>query len=292
MKITSYCISCVFDRAKFESDLAFYNEEEKLKALKKVAELVCENLKPGVTPAFIGTKRSKIIAELSSKRDFYMEIKKRSNEIATELLGKVIQRYEEEKSEKERIKALLKISAIANSMEFGVKGHSFSFENFEKEFVRLYKSEVRGNISKAVQYIRKNDKILYILDNAGEVIFDKFIAEELRKMGKEVIISPKTKAIMNDVTVDDLKNLNFSDFKILPSNDNVGIDFESAEENFLEVLFDKHVLIISKGMGNYETLSEREKEFRGRLIYALRAKCLPVASSLNVEKGSIVVKAA
>ncbi len=48
-------------------------------------------------------------------------------------------------------------------------------------------------------------------------------------------------------------------------------------------------LVISKGMGNFETISEFEDKLKGRLVYLLRAKCAPVARSLGVEKGDLVM---
>ena len=56
-------------------------------------------------------------------------------------------------------------------------------------------------------YLQLKDRILYLTDNAGEVFFDVFVIRELIKMGKEVIVSPKSAPIINDATIEDLNML-------------------------------------------------------------------------------------
>lgn len=290
MKIHSECLACLFDRAKFECDIAFNSEEDKLLAFKEIAEFASNHLNKEVIPALIGTQRGRIIAKLSRKEDFYKELKEESNKTAEKLLPVAEKYYSRSKN---KISALLKIAAAANSMEFGVRGHNFNFNEFKHELEKMLNEEMEGNLKEAENLLKKYDSFLYLLDNAGEVLFDKFIAEKLAELGKNIIISPKSAPVINDITLNDLKSLGLSSrsFKIIPSGAFVGISFEEAPKKFLELLFSKKYLIFAKGMGNYETLSERENKFKGRLIYVLRAKCLPVASSLKVERGKLVVKA-
>ncbi len=55
-------------------------------------------------------------------------------------------------------------------------------------------------------------------------------------------------------------------------------------------MFDPDWLVLSKGMGNFETISEFDDRLKGRLIYILRAKCEPVAMEMRVPKGTLVAK--
>jgi len=291
MKIHSECLACLFDRAKFECDIAFNSEEEKLLAFKEIAEFASNHLNTGIIPALIGTQRGRIIAKLSKKEDFYKKLKEESNKTAEKLLPVAEKYYSRSRN---KIHALLKIAAAANSMEFGVRGHEFRLNEFKQEFERILNEKIGGNAKQAEKILDIHDKILYLLDNAGEVLFDLFTAEKLTELGKKVIISPKSAPVINDITLKDIKELkifNNSNFKIVPSGAFVGMSFEEAPKKFLELLFNKKYLIFAKGMGNYETLSERKNMFKGRLIYVLRAKCLPVASSIGVERGRLIVKA-
>ena len=64
-----------------------------------------------------------------------------------------------------------------------------------------------------------------------------------------------------------------------------GIIFSLASAQFKRE-FESAGLIFAKGMGHYEALSELSPE--GRFFYCLKAKCKPVAKSLNVPLNSYV----
>ena len=70
----------------------------------------------------------------------------------------------------------------------------------------------------------------------------------------------------------------------------MGTALEHLEPEACSLLFDPSWLILSKGMGNFETISEFEERLAGRLIYIMRAKCEPVAMVIGVPKGTLVAK--
>ncbi len=76
--------------------------------------------------------------------------------------------------------------------------------------------------------------------------------------------------------------------KLLPSGRTTGFNPAEAPEEISEAMKNTD-LVLSKGQGNYELLSEYENRFRGRLAYLLMGKCGPVSNSLNVRRGSTVV---
>jgi hypothetical protein len=98
-----------------------------------------------------------------------------------------------------------------------------------------------------------------------------FVIRELIRMGKEVVVSPKSAPVINDATIEDLKEAGISYFegrcKIIPSGAYIGISLGEVEEEFLDVFSDERYLVVAKGMGNYETISEFEARFglKGRL---------------------------
>lgn len=287
MKIMSECIPCLIERAKFECDIVFNDDAKKIEVLSEVLSYISGHFSPEAVPAALGTQRERIIKKASGMHDPYIELKKKSNEIALELLPFAKKFYE---NSDDPIRGLIKIAATANSMEYGVKGYEYKDEDFQEKFEEALKEELVGDLSRIKEAFEKYQKILYLTDNAGEIIFDKFIAEKMLELGKEVIISPKIEPIINDATVEDIMALNFNDFKIVPSGSYVGLSLEEAPEDFLKLFWDKKYLIFAKGMGYYETLSEIEERLRGRLIYVFRAKCISVASSAGVKQGALVAK--
>lgn len=287
MKIHSECIPCLFDRAKFECDLAFGdNEEGKLKALFELARFASLHIGKNTVPAMLGTERGRIISRISGVEDPYADLKKESNRAGKEALKAAVRYYNEAE---DPLEALLRIAAAANSMEYGVRGHVFNEELFEKEFLEILEEELSGDIALSKDRIIQSSKILYLLDNAGEAVIDLFVIEELEKMGKKVFVSPKSAPIINDITADELSQLGFDTSKVVPSGAYVGVSLEEAPEEFLSLLFDPEMLVIAKGMGNYETLSEFQFRLAERLIYIFRAKCISVAENAKVKRGMLVV---
>jgi uncharacterized protein with ATP-grasp and redox domains len=130
-------------------------------------------------------------------------------------------------------------------------------------------------------------KILYLADNTGEAIFDIPLVNILKKR-VEVLYAVKHKPVQNDVTKNDLRKAGIIDkFRkvITTGNDCVGVDFSTSSREFKKE-FKNCDLIIAKGMGNYETLSEYD--FKGKIFYILKAKCNPVAKDIGVSQDSYI----
>jgi hypothetical protein len=120
------------------------------------------------------------------------------------------------------------------------------------------------------------------------VIFDLFVIARLKEMGKRVVVGSKSEPVLNDVTISEMKAM--SEVDVIPTGDVVGTALEFLTDEARSLLFDPCWLILSKGMGNYETISEYEEKLSGRLIYIMRAKCEPVAAALGVPKGTLVAR--
>ena len=285
MKVRPECLSCLFDRAIFEADLVLNDDHKKIAFLKELLRFASDNFGLDATPAKIGTERERILCRISDNDDPYLELKRNSNAVAVTLLNLAREAYE--KSD-DKLKTLLAISAAGNSMEYGVRGHVFDHKTFQPEFERLLKEPIVGDVEAVIGAIHKSSKVLYLTDNAGEIVFDLFLIKELINIGKKVVISPKSSPIMNDATVDDVDELVDFDLEVVPSGSFIGLSLDEVNEDLLKFLWDEEYLVIAKGMGNYEMISEFEDQLKGRLIYIFRAKCIPVAESVGVSQGELV----
>jgi uncharacterized protein with ATP-grasp and redox domains len=239
----------------------------------------------GGVPALMGTEREIIIKRRSGNSDPYRLLKEESNRVARSLLP-VAERFYQEAENK--LEALVRIAAAANSMEFGVKGHDFDNATFSKVFELTLREHLAGDLEAVKQRLDSFKKIFYLTDNSGEVVFDLFVIERLREMHKEVVIGSKAAPILNDVTAEEVSAM--TSIRVVPTSAAVGTALEMTGPEASSLLFDPEWLILSKGMGNFETISEYEEELNGRLIYLLRAKCEPVAMAMGVQRGALVVK--
>ena len=285
--MASNCYPCILDRAKFECDLVFSQEEEEKKkaAMEELLDYMAGH-KGGVS-ALVGTERENIIKRRSGLSDPYQSFKEESNRVAMALLPLAEEFYE---SAEDKIEALIRIAAAANSMEFGVKGHDYDNSTFAGVFLSTLREKLYGDIVEVKRLLSSFSNIFYLTDNCGEALFDLFVIGKLERMGKRVVVGSKSEPVLNDVTVKELKALADSKVWVIPTGNVVGTALEHLEPEARALLFDPGWLILSKGMGNFETISEFEKRLSGRLIYIMRAKCEPVANVIGVSKGTLVAK--
>lgn len=285
MRMASGCYPCILDRAKFESDLVLAGEDEKKGAVEELLDfMACHK---GGVPALVGTERERIIKRRSRSPDPYRRLKEESNQLARSLLAIAREFFLLSES---KLEALIRIAAAANSMEFGVKGHDFDSSTFGAAFADLLKERLKGDLAEVERLLDQFEKIFYLTDNSGEAVFDLFVVEKLKEMGKRVVMGAKSEPVLNDVTAEELRAM--SQEEVVATGPVVGTTLESSSPVAQDLLQGKEWLIIAKGMGNYETISEFQEQLKGRLIYVLRAKCEPVAMDLGVPRGSLVVKTA
>ena len=283
MRMASNCYPCILERAKFESDLVFSSEGEKKAAVEELLDfMACHK---GGVPALVGTERELIIKRRSGRSDPYQRLKEESNRVARDLLPAARKFYEEMDN---KIEALVRIAAAANSMEFGVKGHDFDNSTFERVFAATLHEKLAGDLGEVEKRLRSFRNIFYLTDNSGEVVFDLFVIEKLKEMGKAVVIGSKAKPILNDVTAKELRAM--TDVEVVPTGEVVGTALEHLDPEASLLLHNPDYLVLSKGMGNFETISEFQERLKGRLIYVLRAKCEPVAMEMGVPRGTLVVR--
>jgi damage-control phosphatase, subfamily I len=283
LRTASNCYPCILDRAKFECDLVFSREEDKKAAMEELLDYMADH--NGGVPALVGTERENIIKRRSGNPDPYQRLKRESNRVAADLLPLAEEFYEKAD---DKIVALIRIAAAANSMEFGVKGHDFDNRTFAGVFVNTLGEKLHGDIGEVKRRLSSFSNIFYLTDNCGEVVFDLFVIAKLGGMGKRVVIGSKSEPVLNDVTVREISAM--TDMEVIPTGNIVGTAREHLEPEASSLLFDPAWLILSKGMGNFETISESEEMFLGRLIYILRAKCEPVAMVIGVPRGTLVAK--
>ncbi|OPY53340.1 MAG: hypothetical protein A4E49_01447 [Methanosaeta sp. PtaU1.Bin112] len=283
--MASNCYPCILDRAKFECDLVFEREEDKKEVVEELLDFMACH-KGGVS-ALVGTERENIIKKQSGNPDPYHRLKEESNQVARNLLPLAEDFYERAD---DKIESLIRIAAAANSMEFGVKGHDFDNSTFAGVFCDTLREKLHGDIGEVKRRLDRYGKIFYLTDNCGEAVFDLFVIEKLGKMGKQVVVGSKSEPIINDVTREELSAMTEMEIKVISTGNVVGTSLEHIEPEARALLFDPEWLILSKGMGNFETISEYEGLLKGRLIYIMRAKCEPVSMAIGVPRGTLVAE--
>jgi len=108
------------------------------------------------------------------------------------------------------------------------------------------------------QAIDRADSILYLLDNAGEIAFDKLLIKQLPANRVTAVV--KGGPAINDVCMTDADAVGLSEVADVIDNgsDVPGTVLKDCSDDF-QKRFAQVDLIIAKRQGNYETLSHQSQ---------------------------------
>lgn len=190
-----------------------------------------------------------IIKTQTGNIDPYSKIKKNDLEVA-----KNIYPYLKEvlNCKDDRTYWALKIAATGNNIDAAVYKDINLMKCIETELDKKFSI---CDIEIFERKLKEASNILIIGDNTGETVFDKILIETLS--GNQVTYGVRNEPIINDVTEKDAIASGLSEVaRIVSTGCNApGLILEDCSDEFIDI-FNKSDIIISKGQGNYEALSE------------------------------------
>ena len=258
MKVEAECESCLLARATTQTYQATTNPALRFRCLAEVVKLLNREFKSTSVAADLGTKRDRIIRQLTGNNDPYLRNKKAANEKALKMLPRAKKLIEAGYNQQERFKKACLCAIVGNIMEFDIPGHKFNLNNLTSCFREAAKDLVIDDIDKAFELAKKADSVLFLADNAGEIVFDMLLVEQLKNMGLKVTYVVKGAPVINDATLDDVLVSGMdklADEILTTGADAVGLQKKEVSPEFLKV-YDGAKLVFAKGMGYAETLTE------------------------------------
>jgi hypothetical protein len=230
----------------------------------------------------LGTNVHRIVKRVTGNADPYSKLKEKYNYMALELYPKLKNIVE---NSEDPLLAAVKVAIAGNIIDFGPRVDI----NLEKEIAKSLDDELAGNdMDQLKKSVLKSRKVLYLADNAGETVFDRILIEELLKRNVEVTYAVKDAPILSDATFRDAEIAGITEIAKVMSigSDCTGVLLKECSRKFLEE-FDNSNLVISKGQGNYESLSEIKHK---KIFFLLKVKCPIIAEDIEVETGSTILK--
>jgi len=244
-------------------------------------------------PPRLHTYVQRLAREITGNDDPFKELKWKSNEIASRVMHVLEQRCRK-RSFEDAFRLAVLGTICGNTIDFEVEGHRLSMSKLEDDLLRCLSGSLQiDDTSKLMSGISESKRVLYLLDNAGEIVFDKFLMQMIKeKYSVKIFAAVKSAPVLNDATLEDAEQIGLGEVAevITTGNDHIGINLDESSEEFLQRLHEAD-LIIAKGQGNYESITEFEHLLSKPIVYVLRAKCILVAESLGVQLYGNVVKA-
>ena len=258
--------------------------------MAEVVKLLNRDFKPSTVAADIGTTRDRMIRQLTGNPDPYKQSKKAANEKALKMLPYAKKIVQAGHNQQERFKKACLCAIVGNIMEFDIPGHKFTLKDLTKTIKNAAKDLAIDDIDRAYEITKKSDSVLYLADNAGEIVFDTLLVEQLKNMGLKVTYVVKGAPVINDATMEDVELSNMdklADEILTTGTDAVGLLKKDVSPEFLKV-YNEAKLVFAKGMGYAETLTEYK--YTKPHLHLFRTKCAPVANYFCVPRDKNIAK--
>lgn len=276
MKISYECGPCFLRQAREAMDLSTDDEMLKMEMMEDIFKFLSHNFKLGANSNKMGSEMHNLIKQKTGCIDPYRKEKIEGNEIALKYLPDVKEILKNDDS----LENYVKIAIIGNILDFGAFTLDDDIEGVIKN--SLKKSLAVKDIEEFENSLKKHDKVLYLVDNTGEIVFDKLLLAKIKEYDVDITIAVKSEPILNDACMKEVLEVGLDEFGDIVEIGcgTVGyVDSEISDE-FREI-FDSHEFVISKGMGNYEGLTEIDLSDKD-IYFLLCAKCTTISKDIGV----------
>ncbi len=279
MKAELACIPCIMKQAYNTAQRATDDPSERIEIMRRAADYV-KTIDFSLSPADSSNPVYSIAREVTGNKDPYEKEKKYYNALCLDMLPDLRRRIGETG---DPIGASARAAILGNLIDLGI-GLEF---DLDRDLKRIFDMPFGVDDTEKLREIASagGASILYLGDNAGEIAFDRLLVERLAEKNKVTFTVKKT-PIINDATIEDARMVGLTDIVevIDTGSGGIGVKWSEISETFL-ARYRAADIIISKGQGNYETMSGK----KGVKFFLLRAKCTSVADELGVKFGDIVL---
>jgi damage-control phosphatase, subfamily I len=281
LKVQVDCVHCYLKQVVSTMKRIGLEDKLQYEILYKLMDEI-KNLDNSNTPAYNSSIILEKAYDMLGDSDPYLSAKKDSNDIALSFYPELKERLA---NSKERLHDAVKMSVAGNVIDLGIY-RDFNIdsalaqvmeEGFSVDCFSLFESE-----------LSKTDRVIIIGDNAGEIVFDKILIEELVRIGKSVTYVVKSKPVLNDATMDDAEYVGLRDIAnvIETGSGHLGVSLADISDEFRYEL-ENASLIVSKGQANFESLEDVDWISR-KAFFLLKIKCEEVARVSGLEFNSMV----
>ncbi len=253
MKISAPCIRCLIERQE-ERIQQFEDTEKKAVYLKEVLRVIGESDDNASAPGLVA-KIQKVYETYFGKTDDYARIKHSFNQLMLSVERGIAERI---RKSREPLRVALTYARIGNYIDFG------AMKNVDTKILEEMIYGAEENLVDERVYeqftleLSKARRLVYLVDNCGEVVLDKLAIQCLKENYPhlQIIAVVRGREVLNDVTIEDAKETGLDKVAEVLENgtDIAGTELSCVNEATKQAMLTADV-IVSKGQGNFETLN-------------------------------------
>ncbi|HDJ66220.1 MAG TPA: DUF89 family protein, partial [Nitrososphaeria archaeon] len=275
MKIDLDCLSCILKMASRNARLITKDIELQRKIMIKVIKSL-ESINWDSIPIEFAFIVNKVITEVTGNPDPFRELRKKSNDMVLKIYPELKRIIE---SSVDKLETAVKLSAAGNSIDFGAYVQPDLHESIEKA---VKESLVINDYGDFREKVLEAEDMIYFLDNAGEIVFDKLLIETMldvrSKPFRSITLVVKGGPAMGDVIPEDVRYVGLDKLPNVRircvSNGTEGTGPWMSSE-IVRGWIKEHDLRVFKGQANFEVYDDEADSF-----FILMVKCPIIAKMI------------
>ncbi|MDD2619876.1 MAG: ARMT1-like domain-containing protein [Syntrophomonadaceae bacterium] len=285
MKLSINCLPCLLNQAIRLAKVHLESEEEQCRLIKKILQELVE-INGNTSAPYLAQKIQQALKDALQNSDPYKEQKHFYNQEMLKLECDFTVLIE---SSSDHLQTALKFAAAGNIIDFG-PGYDLSRDKVLQTVHETLKKALQQDVFLSLKSdLNKARQLLYLGDNAGEIVFDKIFIRTIKEQypSLEIYFATRGKPVINDAVEEDAYYVGMDAYASIINNgtDIPGTIIEQCSSNFVSV-FNKADLIISKGLGNFESLYGTEHR---NLYYLFLCKCNIFKERFDAELNDIML---
>jgi len=272
------CIPCFVRQAVDAVRLSGAPEEEQNRLMQRILQWLAD-IDLRLPPPAASQRIHRRLRALLPTDDPYFASKKHHNDLAARLVPSIRRRIA---ASHDPLAMAVRYAITGNIIDLGAK-NNVGFGEIYSELQSAPMQPVFGDLNVFKEKLLRAQTILYLADNAGEIFFDRLLIEQL--VHAKVTLAVRGAPVLNDATRSDARQARIDEIAQIIDNgsDAPGTLLDDCTEDFRR-RFDEADLIIAKGQGNYESLSEAHRE----VFFLFRTKCPVISRHSGFSMGTYV----
>ena len=266
--MNNLCAECFYKRW-FQTIREFPDEDRQTQITKEIMALFAQRQTP-MTSAELGMLTQQAVgAFYHLSEDPLKEEKDFSNRFALERLGVIL---EQVATQEDSVLAALRFAVLGNYLDFSALRGQVSFETLEQMLRDAAQMPLcMDTYRQFCRDLEKGKKLLYITDNAGEIVFDRVLAQQIQKAYPHLQITFLVRGapVSNDATREDAAVAGI-EFPVLDTGVAMGGILEEIISPEAKAALEQADVILAKGMGNTESMLGCGRN----VYYAFLVKCV------------------
>ena len=276
MKTELDCIPCfvrqALEAARFVTDEPAVHERVMRSILRAIAELDLTQCPPVAVQ-----KIHRDLRKITGVHDPYCDVKDRFNRLALDILPELSAKVQ---AASDPLAMALRFAIAGNVIDLGING-CLTDDDVRQAIASALSDPFNGDVDIFRHAVEEAGKILYLADNAGEIVFDRLLIEQLP--AECVTLAVRGGPVLNDATMVDAQAAGLHEVVDVINNgsDAPGTILDDCSQDFRR-RFAEADLIIAKGQGNFETLSDEDAD----IFFLFKVKCPVIANQVGIPVGT------